>query len=176
MAKLEELGLNDEQLKAINSVLDKHTKTIEALKEDKKMLETQITERDNLITEFEKNKTDIDSLNKQIEDYKALEQNYKDQLADRDLNDKVNSHLGKYNFVNDITKRGLFNDLKNALKDQNNTGKSTEEIYNELTKELNDIYKPEEDNSPKVVIPPTNNTELSDSLEISLAKAMGLNP
>ncbi len=157
MAKLEELGLNDEQLKAVNSILDKHTKTIETLKEDKKMLESQITERDNLITEFEKNKTDIDSLNKQIEDYKALEQNYKDQLADRDLSDKVNSHLGKYNFVNDITKRGLFNDLKNALKDQNNTGKSTEEMYDELTKGLNDIYKPEEDNSPKVAIPPMGN-------------------
>lgn len=175
MKNLENLNLSDDQLKVISDMIKKSEEKYNKLAEENKSLKSQITERDTLIGEFEKNKTNVDELTKQIETFKQMEEKYKAEIEDNKLNDLVRGVIDKHNYVNDITKNGLFNNLKNALKDNNNMGKSAEELFNDMTKDMTDIFKVSgENDTPQVIIPPVGNTQSNNVQFDLITKAMGL--
>ncbi len=176
MKNLENLNLSEEQLKAVSEIIKKAEEKHNKIIEENNSLKSQIAERDTLIGEFEKNKTNVDELTKQIETFKQMEEKYKAEIEDNKLNDLVRGVIDKHNYVNDITKNGLFNNLKEAVKNSENLGKSADELFNDITKDMKDIFKEiSEDNSPKLIIPPVGNSDNNDNSQFELiSKAMGL--
>lgn len=165
MKKLENLKLSDEQLQAVSEILNnieaKHNKLIE----ENESLKSQIADRDSLIGEFEKNKMNVEELTKQIETFKQMEEKYKSEIEDNKLNDLVRGVIDKHSYVNEITKKGLFGDLKNALKNTDNVGKSAEELFLKITKDMTNIFKDKESRDiPKLVINPVKNSSCSEKL------------
>lgn len=175
MKNLEHLNLSEEQLKTISNIINKIEEKQNKLIEENNSLKAKITERDNLIGEFEKNKMNVEELTKQIETFKQMEEKYKAEIEDNKLNDLVRGVIDKHNYVNDITKNGLFNNLKEALKSSENLGKSADELFNDITKDMKDIFKEmSEDSSPKLIIPPVGNSDNNNSQFELISKAMGL--
>lgn len=176
MKNLENLNLSEEQLKAVSEIIKKAEEKHNKIIEENNSLKSQIAERDTLIGEFEKNKTNVDELTKQIETFKQMEEKYKAEIEDNKLNDLVRGVIDKHSYVNDITKNGLFNNLKEALKNSENLGKSADELFNDITKDMKDIFKEiSEDNSPKLIIPPVSNSDNNNNNQFELiSKAMGL--
>lgn len=177
MKNLEHLNLSEEQLKAISEIMKSTEEKYNKMIEENNSLKSQIAERDTLIGEFEKNKTNVEELTKQIEAFKQMEEKYKAEIEDNKLNDLVRGVIDKHSYVNDITKNGLFNNLKDAVKNSENLGKSAEELFTDITKDMEGIFKEAvvEDNSPKLIIPPVGNTNNNEDNQFNLiTQAMGL--
>jgi hypothetical protein len=52
----------------------------------------------------------------------------------------INDAIGDRKFVNDYTKNSVINEVKNALQDEANIGKSAKDLLDEITKGKNDLF------------------------------------
>ena len=84
---------------------------------------------------------------KEQEDKKIFEEN---------LNKNVLEAIGDAEFVNERTKNAIINEVKTALQDKANVGKSAKDIFETITKDSTDIFK--------------NKNELSDMPNIQESK------
>lgn len=71
-----------------------------------------------------------DELTKQIEQDNA---NKKAKAEEDALTKNINDAIGDKKFVNDYTKNSIINEVKDALKDEANIGKSAKELFAEIT-------------------------------------------
>jgi predicted nuclease with TOPRIM domain len=78
-----------------------------------------------------------EELTKQIEQDNAEK---KAKAEEEALNKNINDVIGKRQFVNDYTKNSIVNELKSALKDEANIGKSANELFTEITNGKEDIF------------------------------------
>ena len=152
---LEELEIGESKVKLssedIKSILKKHGEYIK-IETDK--VDTKYKEQ------LEDNKTTIASLKEQIEqapksdEMESLkskiaeyEQNEADRTAkqkakeeDDILTNNINTVLGDKKFVNDFTKNAIMNEIKTALKDSANMGKSAKDLFEEITNGKDGIF------------------------------------
>lgn len=127
----------DEQ---INAILNIHSTDIGKVKTAKEKAETDLKTATDTIKELEKNKQDVQALQKTIDDYKAADD--KRQQAEkaaaekterRDRFDKAHEEAAKgRKWLNDFTRDGIFSQFEAALADETNKGKSDVQIYNAL--------------------------------------------
>ena len=152
---LEELEIGEGKVKLskeeIKNILTKHGEyiKIETEKVDNKykdQLEDNKTTISELKAQIEKapKSDEMESLKTKIAEY---EQNEADRLAkqkaeeeDTILLNNINSVLGDKKFVNDFTKNAIVNEVKNALKDKANMGKSAKDLFEELTNGKEGIF------------------------------------
>lgn len=152
---LEELEIGEGKVKLskeeIKDILAKHGEyiKIETEKVDNKykgQLEDNKTTISELKAQIEKapKSDEMESLKSKIAEY---EQNEADRLAkqkaeeeDTILLNNINSVLGDKKFVNDFTKSAIVNEVKNALKDKANMGKSAKDLFEELTNGKEGIF------------------------------------
>lgn len=162
--KLEQLqkifeNATEEQLSQINNFYQKDKDLIKSLQEENNSLTTRNTELTQNIKELEKNKGNAEELQKNIEDLqnklKEQEEIYTKEAEERQLNDVVADVFADKKFVNDITKQGYANKLKEAILDPTNKGKSAKELFDAMTKDVENVFINE--NQEKVEIPAVGN-------------------
>ena len=135
----------------VKSILAKHGDYIKTEKEKieneyKTQLEDNKTTISELKAQIEKApKTDeIESLKSKIADYeeKEAERTAKQKAKEEDdiLTKNITEAFGDKKFVNDFTKEAIMNEIKTALKDSANLGKSAKDLFTELTKDRDGIF------------------------------------
>jgi hypothetical protein len=148
-----EIGENKVKLskEEIKSILAEHGKTVK-------------TETEKVKTKYEEDitsyKTTIDDLKKQIENAPKSDEieNLKTKIADYEQkeNDRIEKQkaeeednmitkniletFGDKKFINDYTKNSIVNEIKTALKDKANVGKSAKDLFEEITNGKDGIF------------------------------------
>lgn len=152
---LEKLEIGENKVKLskeeIKSILAEHGKTVktETEKIEAKYKE-EVSSRDKTITDL---KTQIDSapksdevdkLKQTIADYEKADNERKEAekkaKKDETLLKNINEAIGDKKFVNEYTKNSIVNEIKTALENEVNAGKSAKELFESLTKDKQDIF------------------------------------
>lgn len=144
----------------IDTIMAEHGKLITEAKEKTQELENKVkdyeTKIDELSSKAETNtkvQEELDTLKKQI----AEEKKQKEQEdLEATLNKNVLEAIGDKEFVNERTKNAIINEVKSALQDKANVGKSAKDIFETITKDSTDIFK--------------NKNELNDMPDIQESK------
>lgn len=138
-------GATDEQ---INQILNIHSADIGKAKGDATKLQADLDAANaalktaqETINGLEANKADADALQKQLDSYKAAEEQRKKDAAaaaEREtLSKRMETALNGRKLVHDRLHDVLMDDFKAALADAANVGKSDNEIFDALTKDKN---------------------------------------
>ena len=90
---------------------------------------------------------DSEEIQKELDTLKTQIAEEKKQKEQEDLDNKLTANVleaieGK-DFVNERTKNAIVNEIKTALQDKANVGKSAKEIFEDITKDSTDIFKSE---------------------------------
>ena len=129
----------------IDTIMAEHGKLITEAKEKTQELENKVKEYETKIDELSskaetntKIQEELDTLKKQI----AEEKKQKEQEdLEATLNKNVLEAIGDAEFVNERTKNAIINEVKAALQDKANVGKSAKDIFETITKDSTDIFK-----------------------------------
>ena len=129
----------------IDTIMAEHGKLITEAKEKTQELENKVKEYESKIDELSskaetntKVQEELDALKKQI----AEEKKQKEQEdLEATLNKNVLEAIGDKEFVNERTKNAIINEVKTALQDKANVGKSAKDIFETITKDSTDIFK-----------------------------------
>lgn len=129
----------------IDTIMAEHGKLITEAKEKTQELENKVKDYESKIGELSskaetntKVQEELDTLKKQI----AEEKKQKEQEdLEATLNKNVLEAIGDKEFVNERTKNAIINEVKTALQDKANVGKSAKEIFEAITKDSTDIFK-----------------------------------
>lgn len=114
--------------KRINGLREENT----TLKNEKKDLEKQVKSDDGIDW---KNK--YETLDAKV---KQEEANKKAQEEDSKLTKRIEGAFGESKFINEYTKKSLINEMKSAIKNPENEGKSDKDIFDLLTKDKEGIF------------------------------------
>lgn len=152
---LKDLEIGDDKIKLSNEdikdILKKHGEYIkietEKVENDYK---TQIEENKNTIADLKEQiekapKSDeIENLKTKIADYEKKEADrtaqQKAKEEDTILTNNVIEAIGDKKFVNDYTKNSIINEIKTALKDSANVGKSAKDLFTEITEGKDGLF------------------------------------
>lgn len=129
----------------IDTIMAEHGKLITEAKEKTQELENKVKDYESKIGELSskaetnaKVQEELDKLKTQI----AEEKKQKEQEdLEATLNKNVLEAIGDAEFVNERTKNAIINEVKTALQDKANVGKSAKEIFEAITKDSTDIFK-----------------------------------
>ena len=129
----------------IDTIMAEHGKLITEAKEKTQELENKVKEYEAKIGELSskaetntKVQEELDKLKTQI----AEEKKQKEQEdLEATLNKNVLEAIGDKEFVNERTKNAIINEVKTALQDKANVGKSAKDIFETITKDSTDIFK-----------------------------------
>jgi predicted RNase H-like nuclease (RuvC/YqgF family) len=136
----------------IDAIMAEYGKNVQDLKKQVDEYKTSVEEYKKKENEY---KANIDSLNQKANDNQAVQDELdklKKEIADREAMEKskkedeiltknITEAFGDKKFINDYTKNAIINDIKSALKDENNSGKSAKELFEEITKDKMDIFE-----------------------------------
>ena len=153
---LENLEIGENKVKLsqeeIKSILAEHGKSVKT--ETEKVENNMRKENgdlkatiDNLKEQINKapKSDEIESLKSKIADYETKEKERKEEedkkIFEENLNKNVLEAIGDKEFVNERTKNAIINEVKTALQDKANVGKSAKEIFEAITKDSTDIFK-----------------------------------
>lgn len=122
----------------IDTIMAEHGKLVTKDKEELQTLKSQIKE-------LKENSKNADELQKQVDELvKANEEREAKKKAEEEdeiLNKNINSVFGDKKFVNDFTKNAIMNEIKTALKDSANMGKSAKDLFEEITNGKDGIFE-----------------------------------
>lgn len=108
-------------------------------------LEEQLSEKDATIKKLEAAGGDTETMRKELEDYKKAEADRKkaeeDARADQILTAAAEQALEGKEFVNDPTRAHYVAELKKAIVDPANKGKSPVKLFEAMTKDADGIFK-----------------------------------
>ena len=135
----------------IDTIMAEYGKNVQGLKEQVSEYKDQVTDYKSQIADLSsKAKTnqdvqkEIDDLNKKIADY---EQKEADRIArekaeneDKTLTNNILNVFGDKKFTSEYAKNGLMNDIKAELNKEENKGLGIQEIFDNLTKDKQDIF------------------------------------
>lgn len=161
----------------IDTIMAEHGKLITEAKEKTQNLENKVKEYETKIGELSSKAEDntkvqeeLDNLKKSIAENEAKA---KAKAEDDALTKNITSVFGDKKFVNEYTKNAIISDIKNALKDSNNAGKSAKDLFEELTKDKEGIFS---NPNPGVSTPPTGDVNTGLAKENHDRELLGLEP
>lgn len=166
-------GITDEQLQQI---LDINSADIGKAKELIAGLQKQLDTANNTISELEKNKGDVATLQAEIDGYKQEKANRekaeREAQKDAALMSRFDKLNGEQKYTNEFTKNGVFAEFKAALENSENAGKSDADIFAALTKDREGIFA---NPNPSIDIPGIDSSsQLNKSALDSIREAAGL--
>ena len=140
--------LEEEQIDKVMALygkaIAKKDKEIETLTDSKKELEEKVSTYETKINEF--NESAKDNADWKIK-YEELQTSIKEQEAkkkaeeeDKILTDNINALFEGKTFTSEYARSGLLNDIKAGLNKPENKGKGIQDLFDELTKDKNDIF------------------------------------
>lgn len=147
--KREDLAdFTDEQKELVMSLygkaIAKKDKEIESLSNSKKELEDKISTYESKISEFNESAKDNADWKLKFEELqttiKEQEAKQKAEEEDKLLNDNINALFEGKTFTSEYARSGLLNDIKTGLNKPENKGKGIQDLFDELTKDKNDIF------------------------------------
>ena len=159
----------------IETIMYEYGKLTTEAKEKTQELENKVKEYEAKIGELSSKAEDntkvqeeLDNLKKSIAENEAKA---KAKAEDDALTKNITSAFGDKKFVNEYTKNAIISDIKTALKDSNNAGKSAKDLFEELTKDKEGIF----DNPNKgVSTPPTGDVNTGLAKENHDRELLGL--
>lgn len=159
----------------IDTIMAEHGKLITEAKEKTQELESKVKDYESKISDLSskaetntKVQEELDNLKKSIAENEAKA---RAKAEDDALTKNITSAFGDKKFVNEYTKNAIINDIKTALKDSNNAGKSAKDLFEELTKDKEGIF----DNPNKgVSTPPTGDVNTGLAKENHDRELLGL--
>lgn len=161
----------------IDTIMAEHGKLITEAKEKTQELENKVKEYETKIGELSSKAEDntkvqeeLDNLKKSIAENEAKA---KAKAEDEILTKNITSAFGDKKFVNEYTKNAIISDIKTALKDSNNAGKSAKDLFEELTKDKEGIF---ENPNKGVSTPPTGDVNTGLAKENHDRELLGLEP
>lgn len=114
-------------------------------KEEIESLKRQLAEKDETIANLEKAKGDADSMQKELDRYKQAEADRekaeKEAQMDAILTQTAESALEGREFVNDYTRTYFLGELKKAIQDPANKGKKPADLFADMTKDVDGVFK-----------------------------------
>jgi chromosome segregation ATPase len=145
---LKNLGLEDENIDKIMTELGKEVNAdktklsdleekLNSANESIETYKTKISELESVKEDSTKVQEELDKIKSEIAQKEAEEKAKKD---DEILTNNIIASFGDKQFVNEYTKNSIINDIKVALKDVNNAGKSSKDLFEEITKDKSDIF------------------------------------
>ena len=153
---LENLEIGENKVKLsqeeIKSILAEHGKSVKTetekvennMKKENEDLKATIDDLKEQINKAPKS-DEIESLKSKIADYETKEKERKEEedkkIFEENLNKNVLEAIGDKEFVNERTKNAIINEVKTALQDKANVGKSAKDIFEAITKDSTDIFK-----------------------------------
>ena len=168
---LENLEIGENKVKLsqeeIKSILAEHGKSVKTetekvennMRKENEDLKATIDDLKEQINKAPKS-DEIESLKSKIADYETKEKKRKEEedkkIFEENLNKNVLEAIGDAEFVNERTKNAIINEVKTALQDKANVGKSAKDIFETITKDSTDIFK--------------NKNELNDMPDIQESK------
>jgi len=121
----------------IDTIMAEYGKLVTKDKEELASLKGEILN----LQETSKNAIELqdkyNELTKQIEQENASK---KAKAEEEMLNQNIINAIGNKTFVNDYTKNSIINEVKSALKDEANVGKSAKDLFEEITNGKEDIF------------------------------------
>lgn len=161
----------------IDTIMAEHGKLITEAKEKTQDLENKVKDYETKIGELSskaetntKVQEELDNLKKSIAENEAKA---KAKAEDEALTKNITSAFGDKKFVNDYTKNAIISDIKVALKDSNNAGKSAKDLFEELTKDKDGIFS---NPNPGVSTPATGDVNTGLGKENHDRELLGLEP
>ena len=153
---LENLEIGENKVKLsqeeIKSILAEHGKSIKTetekvennMKKENEDLKATIDDLKEQVNKAPKS-DEIESLKSKIAEYETKEKERKEEenkkIFEENLNKNVLEAIGDAEFVNERTKNAIINEVKTALQDKANVGKSAKDIFEAITKDSTDIFK-----------------------------------
>ena len=161
----------------IDTIMAEHGKLITEAKEKTQELESKVKDYESKISDLSskaetntKVQEELDNLKKSIAENEAKA---KAKEEDDALTKNITSAFGDKKFVNEYTKNAIISDIKTALKDSNNAGKSAKDLFEELTKDKDGIFS---NPNPGVSTPPTGDVNTGLAKENHDRELLGLEP
>ena len=122
----------------IDTIMAEHGKLVTKDKEELQTLKSQIKE----LKENSKNASEIETkYNELLKEKQEQEATKKAKEEDEILTKNINSAFGDKKFVNEYTKNSIINEIKTALKDNANIGKSAKDLFEEITNGKDGIFE-----------------------------------
>ena len=153
---LENLEIGEHKVKLsqeeIKSILAEHGKSVKTetekvennMRKENEDLKATIDDLKEQVNKAPKS-DEIESLKSKIADYETKEKERKEEedkkIFEENLNKNVLEAIGDKEFVNERTKNAIINEVKTALQDKANVGKSAKDIFETITKDSTDIFK-----------------------------------
>lgn len=131
----------------IDTIMAEHGKLITEAKEKNTSLEDKVKTYEAKIDELNSKAKDSTEIQKELDTLKNQIAEEKKQKEQEDLDNKLTANvleaIEEKDFVNERTKNAIVNEIKTALQDKANVGKSAKEIFEDITKDSTDIFKSE---------------------------------
>ena len=153
---LENLEIGENKVKLsqeeIKSILAEHGKSVKTetekvennMRKENEDLKATIDDLKEQVNKAPKS-DEIESLKSKIAEYETKEKERKEEedkkIFEKNLNKNVLEAIGDKEFVNERTKNAIINEVKTALQDKANVGKSAKDIFETITKDSTDIFK-----------------------------------
>jgi len=147
--ELLEIGLTEEQAAKVFAMNGKDVENAKSKLPDQKAeierLKADLADRDATIGNLEKASGDAEATRKELERYKQEEADRKkaekEAETDRILTEAAEQALDGKEFVNDFTRNHFVAELKKAIADPANKGKRAVKLFEEMTKDLDGIFR-----------------------------------
>ena len=115
------------------------------LSDEVERLKNDLSQRDETIKKLEAASGDAEATRKELERYKQEEADRKkaekEAETDRILTEAAEQALDGKEFVNDFTRNHFVAELKKAIADPANKGKRAVKLFEEMTKDLDGIFR-----------------------------------
>lgn len=121
----------------IDTIMAEHGKLVTKDKEELQTLKGQMKELKENSKNAEELQAKYDELVKANEEREATK---KAKEEDTILTNNVIEAIGDKKFVNDYTKNSIINEIKTALKDSANVGKSAKDLFTEITEGKDGLF------------------------------------
>ena len=121
----------------IDTIMAEHGKLVTKDKEELQTLKSQMKELKENSKNAEELQKKYDELVKTNEEREAKQ---KAEEEDKILTNNINTLFEGKTFTSEYARNGLLNDIKSGLSKPENKGKGIQDLFNELTKDKNDIF------------------------------------
>lgn len=152
----------------IDKIMAEHGKVVNGYKEEKENLSKKISTYEEEINKLKENSTEAEDWKSKFEELDAKiqkqEAEAKAKAEDDALTQRIVNVFGEKAFINELTKKAMIGEMKSAIKDEKNVGKSDSEIFEMLTKDQENLFV--NPNTPAEIPSMGNGAEIETAKEM----------
>lgn len=121
------------------------------------------------IKNLKENSKGSEELQKKYDELLKEKEEAENNKKEKQMNDNIINAIGDKKFVNDYTKNSIVSEVKTALGDEKNAGKSIKDLFDEITKDKEGIFE----NPNKPADMPGTNDEAFKGIDKDAFNKMG---